>query len=339
MAQPFDAAKLQTTGDAVPVAEQVDYTNPPTGAQFSVSRNGVLAYASGGAGANSQLTWFDRSGKNLGVVGPPGEIEWAAISPDGNTVAFDRRKASDFDIWLYDLARGAESRFTFGPKGSNSFPAWSPDGTHIAFFSSRAGNGDIYQRALGGTAQDEPLDTDELTKRPTDWSRDGKYIIEESSAAGQARNDIWMLPTSDDKKPVPLLHSEFAEAEGKLSPDGRWLAYRSDESGRNEIYVVSFPTPTAKSKVSANGGSWPIWSRDGRELYFAGSGRKLSVVRVKVSADKFEASVPEELFEIRLPSNGRYDVSKDGRFLVPMQIEQAAIVPLTIVQNWQAVLK
>jgi len=299
----------------------------------------VLVYASGGAGANSQFTWFDRSGKNLGVVEPPGEVQWAAISPDGNTVAFDRRNANDFDVWLYDLARGAESRFTFGPKGSNQFPVWSPDGTHIAFYSGRGANGDIYRRALGGTAEDEPLDTDDLIKRPTDWSRDGKFIIEETNAAGQSRNDIWMLPTSDDKKPAPVLHSGFGESHGRLSPDGRWLAYRSDESGRNEIYVVSFPTPTAKSKVSTGGGSWPVWSRDGRELYFESASRKLNVVKVKVAGDKFEASVPEELFEVRLPNNGRYDVSKDGRFLVPMQIEQAAIVPLTIVQNWQAGLK
>jgi len=337
MAQPFDASKLATTGDAVPVAEQVDFTTPPTGAQFSVSRNGVLVYSSGGASANSQLTWFDRSGKSLGTVGPPGDIQWAAISPDGSTVAFDRRNGSEFDIWLHDLVRGAESRFTFGPKG-NSFPAWSGDGTHIAFSSSRTSAGDIYQRALGGTAMDEPLDTDELTKRPTDWSRDGKYILEESNAAGQTRNDVWMLPTSD-KKPVRVLNSEFVEGEGRLSPDGHWLAYRSNESGRNEIYVVSFPTPTAKSKVSTSGGTWPVWSRDGRELFYKGGDDKLRAVKVRIVGDKFDAGLPEELFGIRLPSNGRYDVSKDGRFLVPMQVEQAAVVPLTIVQNWQAGLK
>jgi len=124
-----------------------------------------------------------------------------------------------------------------------------------------------------------------------------------------------------------------------LSPDGRWLAFRSNESGRTEIYVVSFPTPTAKSKISTGGGSLPVWSRDGRELYYVGADRKLRAVKVKTAGDKFEVGVPEELFEIHLPNNGRYDVSKDGRFLVPMQIEQAAVVPLTIVQNWQAGLK
>jgi eukaryotic-like serine/threonine-protein kinase len=344
MSQPFDAAKLTTAGDAVPVAEQVDYTSAPTAAQFSVSRNGVLVYASGGAGANSQLTWFDRSGKNLGTVGPLGEMQWAALSPDGNTVAFDRRNGSNFDIWLFDLVRGAESRFTFGPKGINDYPVWSPDGTHLAFSSSRGTSRDIYQRALGGTAMDEILDADESTKRPTDWSQDGKFLIEESgSGSGPTRNDVWMLPASAEKKeankPVAVLHSEFQEGQGKLSPDGHWLAYRSDESGSNEIYVTSFPTPTAKSKISTGGGSWPVWSRDGRELYFVGSDRRLRAVPVKSVGEKFEAGVPVPLFEVRLSNNGRYDVSKDGRFLVPMQIEQSTVVPLTIVQNWQSGLK
>jgi len=343
MAQPFDAAKLATTGDAMPVAEQVDYGNLPAPAQFSMSRNGVLVYTSGGAGANSQITWFDRLGKNLGTVGAPGDVQWPTLSPDGNTIAFDRRNGGNSDIWLLDLARGAESRFTFGPKGHNEYPVWSPDGTHIAFSSTRSTAQDIYQRQMGGTAMDEILDPDELSKRPTDWSRDGKFILEENANLGPTLSDLWMLATSPDRKdgnkPVAVLHSEFQEGQGKLSPDGHWLAYRSNESGGNEVYVTSFPTPTAKSKISTGGGQWPVWSRDGRELYFVATDRKLMAVAVKAAGEKFEAGVPSPLFEIRLPANGRYDVSKDGRFLVPMQIEQSAIVPLTIVQNWQSGLK
>ena len=205
MAQPFDAGKAQTTGDAVPIAEQVDdwqFGSDRQG-QFSASQNGILVYTSGATtGGNVQLTWFDRSGKPGGTVGTPGAIRRATISPDGATVAADRQDASALrDIWLYNLARGTASQFTFGP-ANNQFPRWSPDGSKIVFHSLRSGNGKPYQKASSGVGQEEVLDKDPRNNLVDDWSRDGRYLIL-SVIDPKTRNDIWVIPTFGDKKPFP----------------------------------------------------------------------------------------------------------------------------------------
>jgi Tol biopolymer transport system component len=342
MAQPFDAGKARTTGDPIPIAEQVDsVAGNISQAQFSSSQSGVLAYTSGGAGGNVQLAWFDRSGKLLGTVGTPGVMYWATISPDGNTVATDRLdpQTGFYDIWLHDLMRGTASRFTFN--SPNDFPAWSPDGGHIAFTSNRDGGPSIlYQKAATGAAQDEALDKAPHSKRPDDWSRDGRYIIEETPNDPKTGQDIWVLPLFGDRKPFPYLQSVFNERNAKLSSNGQWLAYVSDETKRNEVYVQTFPTPGGKWQVSTNGGSFPVWSRDGKELFFIGADQKMMAVEVKGGA-KFEAGVPKPLFDARYGAgpNGWFDVSKDGRFLIPTPAEQAANVPMTVVVNWTAELK
>jgi serine/threonine protein kinase/Tol biopolymer transport system component len=355
MAQPFDVRTAQTTGDAVPIAEHVDSVSAAVLGQFSASDNGVLAYVSGGAGSNVQLTWFDRSGTATGTLGAPGAIQWPAISPDGGTVAVDRvdQPTGVVDVWLHDLARGTVSRFTFGPK-TNQFPVWSPDGRHIAFVSLRDALGHVYQRATAGAAQDEvlgqPLGEPPRNTRADDWSRDGRYLIEELARFSNSKtgSDIWVLPLFGDRKPFPYLQTEFQETSAKLSPNGQWLAYVSDETKRNEVYVQSFPAPGGKWQVSTSGGNLPIWSRDGNELFFIGADRKLMAVDVKSRASKdtsgkdvatFEAGVPKPLFETRLGFGAWYDVSKEGRFLMPTQLEQAAIVPMTVLVNWTAGLK
>jgi len=347
MAQPFDAGKAQTTGDPVAIAEQVD-SSAGIGAQgqFSASQNGVLAYASGGSSGNMQLTWFDRSGKPLGTVGAPGVLNWPAISPDGNTVATDRLdpQTGFQDLWLHDLVRGTASRFTF--TSPNEFPAWSPDGSHIAFTSSRDGGpSNLYQKAVSGAAQDEPLDKAAHSKRPDDWSRDGRYIIEETPNDPKTGQDIWVLPLFGDRKPFPYLQTAFNERTAKLSPNGEWLAYVSDETRRNEVYVQTFPTPGGKWQVSTDGGVLPVWSRDGKELFFIGADGKLTAVEVKGDVKggaKFEAGASKALFDAHYGAgvNGWFDVTKDGRFLIPVQAEQAAAgVPMTVVVNWTAGLK
>ncbi|HYV62106.1 MAG TPA: protein kinase [Bryobacteraceae bacterium] len=341
MAQPFDAGKALTTGDAFPIAENVDYVSGNSQGQFSASQTGVLAYTSGGAdGGYRQLTWFDRSGAGVGTVSKPGIFQWPAISPDGKTVAVDRVdfQTGLLDIWLYDPARGGDSRFTFGP-ATNEWPVWSPDGMRIAFNSLRNPRADVYQRATNGTAQDELLDKSPDSRvRVDDWSRDGRYIVEERPDDPKTKSDIWILPTFGDKKPFNYLHSEFNEQYAKLSPNGQWLAYQSDESKRTEIYVVTFPMLGGKWQISTGGGTRPVWSRDGKELYFIGTDQKMMTVEIRAGA-KFDFGVPKALFEVRMEPAAWFDVSKDGKFLIPTQVEAAASVPMTVVVNWHAALK
>jgi Tol biopolymer transport system component len=213
MAQPFDAGTAVTTGDPIPIAEQVDYFRDAFGninSVFSASQNGVLAYNSGGSGNDLQLTWFDRSGKVVGTVGAPGMMEFPTVSPDANTVAADRLdpQTGYFDLWLHDLKRGTSSRFTFNSK-TNDSPAWSPDSRHIAFRSTRDGVRNLYQKAVDGTAQEEALDKSLRSMRPSDWSRDGRYIIENVSDP-KMKGDIWVLPLFGDRQPFPYLQTEFS---------------------------------------------------------------------------------------------------------------------------------
>ncbi len=340
MAQPFDADKRKTTGDPVPIAEQVDIAAQPV-SQFSSSQNGVLAYTSGTASRTVQLTWFERSGKVLGTLGPPGVMNWPAISPDGKTVAVDRvdPQTGLADLWLYDLARNTASRFTFGPK-FNGMPVWSPDGSRIAFTSNRDGAFNVYQKATSGTAPDELLDKAPHIKAPIDWSRDGRYIIEGASDP-KTKTDVWVLPLFGDRKAFPYLQTEFNDFDGKLSPNGQWLAYASDETKQFDIYVQTFPAHKGKWQVSTSGGSFPLWSRDGKELYFIGPDRKLMAVEIK-AGDTFEAGTPKPLFDShfgRIAEFPWYDVTKDGRFLIPAEVEQVGSVPITVVLNWTAGLK
>jgi len=342
MAQRFDAGTNTASGEPVPIVEQVDFVATNAQGQFSSSQNGILAYASGG-GEVAQLTWFDRTGRITGVVGTPGILQWPAISPDGATVAFTRQDPQTglFNLWLHDLARNTPSRFTFS-SGSNAYSVWSPDGQHIAFHSTRDGAPNLYQKQTGGAAKDESLDLTAHTKWHLDWSRDGRYIIDQVTDP-KTKFDVWVLPVTSDTpgedKPFPYLQTRFNELYAKLSPNGEWLAYSSDESKRYEIYVQTFPAPGGKWQVSTNGGSLPIWSRDGKELFFIGADQKLMAVSVK-DGDKFQASLPQPLFDTHLGVGFTwFDVSNDGRFLIPTQLEQTASVPLNVVINWTAQLK
>jgi serine/threonine protein kinase/Tol biopolymer transport system component len=331
MAQAFHATRFQTIGDAIPLADGVDYHGTSTYA-FSASDTGVIAYLSGAR--NAQMSWFDRAGQPLGTVGPAGEMRWSAISPDGKTIAYDRLDAqtSFYDVWLHDLTTHTDSRFTFGPF-ANQFPVWSPDGSHLAFRSTVPKNISIYQKAITGAGDKETLDNDGTShpKHASDWSRD--YLIEVRNASG-----IWLLPMRGEKKPFAYIDTEFTEIDPVLSPNGQWLAYSSDASKRSEIYIETFPTRSVKWQVSANGGSLPRWSRDSKELYFIAADRKLMAVGIE-GGPKLVRGTPKPLFETHLPTNGRYDVTNDGRFLIPTQIESTGSVPMTMIVNWPADLK
>jgi eukaryotic-like serine/threonine-protein kinase len=340
MAQPFDAKRFELRGEPVALAEQIG----TLGAYgfFSASAAGTLAYRLSGVDANKrQLAWYDRQGKALGLVGPPVDFGGQPVlSPDGGAVAIARidRQARFSDIWVHDLARNTDSRLTSGT-GSNGNPAWSLDGSKIAFESNRGGTTNVYQKAANGVGQEEELDKDARSKSVRDWSRDGQYLIEEVGRSSETGIAVWVLPLFGNRKPFPYLESKFDEENPKVSPNGQWLAYESNETKRNEIYVQSFPKPGGKWRVSTDGGTSPVWSRDGKELFFRDANGKLMAAEVRSGPGyKFDSDPAKPLFD--LPGGaGTFDVTKDGRFLIPAPVGQSTSAPVTVVINWTAGLK
>ncbi len=337
MAQAFDAAGMRPGGEPFPIAEQVDLIAGNVQGSFTTSETGMVAYYSGGGnGGNSQLTWFDRSGKKLGVLGEPGSYVKPAVSPDGRRLAVDRldTQSGTYDVWEYDLARGTPSRFTFDPK-QDGYPVWSPDGSRIAFSSNRDGHYQLYVKSAAGAGKEEILVESPLDKFPSDWSRDGRYLIY-YQIDPKTRYDLWVLPLEGERKPYPLLASEFNEHRARLSPDGRWLAYTSDETSRDEIYVQSFPSLGNKWKVSVNGGTRPVWSRDAKELFYIAADRNLMVTAVKAGA-RFETGEPKALFATHQSPTRFFDVSPDGRrFLLVDPLPEAVTPPMNLLVNWAA---
>jgi Tol biopolymer transport system component len=349
MAQPFDPQRLRTTGEAFPIAEQVPgnagVTGVIGGSAFSVSGLGTLAYASGAA--NRQLAWRDRTGKRLGLIGTPGDIAWELLSPDEKKVAYQiGGAANSSDIWVHDLMRNTPSRFAFGP-GITTTPIWSPDGSRIVYGSSPQARQsfDIYQKPVSGASQAELILHVGTNLRIFDWSADGKAIVYSPDIGAKTRADLWLLPLDGDRKPAPYLQSEFAEYLGQLSRDGRWMAYTSDESGREQIYVQTVPPSGAKWQISTAGGSKPRWRRDGLELYYVAADQMLMAVPVKPGSS-FEQGPSQALFGPILSRPGTiyqfyYQPTGDGqRFMVNEPAGDANVpAPLTVVLNWQAGLK
>ena len=343
LARPFDAKRFQLTGDAFPVAEQVQYFPAVACATFSVSENGILAYQASAGGGLSQLVWFGRDGKQLESVGALADYRHPRLSHDGRRVAveiFDPQ-TGQADIWIYDLARRVSTRFTFGPAG-NLFPVWSPDDSRIVFSSNRKSFSDLYQKAASGAGNEEViLSSVTRTQIPADWSQDGRLIafaaIDAKSKTGW---DLWVFSVSD-RKVTSFLSTSFAETGPQFSPDGRWMAYESDESGKQEVYVQPFPGPGGKWQISTAGGTQPVWSRNGKEIFYIAADNKLMAVEVKADPG-FEAGTPHALFETHLKAAAwrRYDVSPDGsRFLLNTTSGEERSNPITVVLNWTVELK
>jgi Tol biopolymer transport system component len=332
VAQPFDARKLQTTGDSVQVAEQVDDSSPIVFGlgHFSASQNGVLAYTLGGPGVDSQLTWFDRTAKKLETAGAPGLMQGFSLSPNDTAVVVARRDAQGkTDLWLRDLAHPSESRLT--STGNNAWPVWSADGTHIYFLRTGDGTIKIYHKAAYGTGPEEVVEA--TNQQAADASSDGRYLFTVASADNKTGADIWVIPLFGDHKPYPYIQSGFRNSRPRLSPNRQWLAYESNESGRNEIFVVGFPKQGRKWPISTSGGAVPVWSHDGRELFYYSAG-KIMAVDIKPGA-QFQYGTPKALFDVRLTNaNTTFYVSKDGRFLLPALVEQQLSTPTTVVLNW-----
>jgi Tol biopolymer transport system component len=339
VAQPFDANSLKTTGEPIPMAEHVGATGIGL-ASFSTSRNGVLAYRSGKAG--SRLQWVDRSGKEISTLGEPGEYGSTMLSPTGDRLALQLidPRSGKADIWLRDLARGVTSRFTFD--AANEFqPVWSPDGGTIVFSSDRGGLFDLYQKAASGAGEEKLLLASDEAKFACDWSRDGKYIAYQSRGK-KTLWDLWVMPTFGDRKPIPVLQTPFSESRPAFSPDGRWLAYQSNESGRPEIYVQAFPVAEGKWQVSTAGGVEPSWRRDGKELFYGTPDLKLMAVEIRAGGT-FQAGIPQPLFQAHIQSitnvRNHYLATADGqRFLMLAPLGRESMPPTTIVLNWSAEL-
>jgi Tol biopolymer transport system component len=338
VAQSFDPGKQQLSGDPIPIADQV-WAGPGGLGGFSVSRNGVLAYRKGLPPPPNELTWYDRRGKRLGTAGEPAQYTNPALSPDGKRLAVGRHDPATGtrDIWVLDLTRGVSSRFTFD-KADDLNPVWSPDGSRIAFTSDRKGRRDVYWKAAGGAGNDEPVLETEGAKALEDWSADGKLLL-----FNLDNREIAAVPANGDRKPFPVLRAPFVQVQGRLSPDGRWIAYASTESGRAEVFVQNFPPAGGKWQISTAGGTEPSWRRDGKELFFM-AGTKLIVVDVKAAGSAFEAGIPKELFDVPVVTGetrrNRYVVTADGqRFLFVTTPRSFDTTPFIVVQNWQTVLK
>jgi Tol biopolymer transport system component len=338
MAQPFDPGRLTTTGDAVPIAENI--------VRFSVSESGVLGYAT--RGRNDQnLAWFDRSGRRLSTVADPGTLGRIHSSPDGKKAAVSINSGNNQDIWIYDLLRGLRTRFTFDA-AVESEAVWSPDGRTIAFSSNRKGHEDLYRKASDGTGVEELLFADDLDKRPKSWSPDGKFLLY-SAVSPKTQDDIWILPLTPERagaplKPYPFLQTAFWETREQFSPDGRWVVYQSNESGRNEIYVALFPSAGGKRQVSTGGGITPRWRRDGKEIIYISPDRKLVAVEVSMKGATLEFGEARLLFgpleAVQIVLGFFYDVSADGqRFLLVVPSEGDTSGALTLVLNWTAGLR
>ena len=343
MAQRFDADRLEVSGDPFPVAEQIGFDGITYQTLVSASDQGVLAYQSLGAG-KTQLVWFDRADKKLGVVGAPGDYSDLALSPDDKRLAFFQvdPDTGNADIWLMDLASGAPSRFTFDP-AVDFTPIWSPDGERIVFASLREGAPNLFQKMADGSGQEDSLYKSPLAKLPSDWSTDGRFLLC-GTVDPKTRYDLWVLSVGDHKW-EPFWQTPANESRAMFSPNGRWVVYESDESGKKEIYVQSFPASGAKWQISVSGGSQPRWRRDGKELFYLGGDRKITAVEVNTEAPTFAHGTPRALFETRISkgedrAGDQYVVTSDGqRFLVNTVAEEGAYTPINVVLNWTAGLK
>ena len=335
VAQPFDEARLAVIGPASTVAEQVQ--------SFSASQTGaVLAYWTGIVRSAPQLVWYDRSGKQIGVLGGPVPQGNARISPDGTRVATEiydpQISETDSDIWLYDIVRGVKTRITAKP-GTARGACWSPNGKQLVFSSNRRGQFDLYQRFADGSGKDELLYKSEVGKYCQDWSPDGKSLL--FMTVTIANRDLWTLPAFGDRKPVPYLQTEFSEAGGRYSPDGKWVAYYSDESGDNEVYVRSVLPSRGRLLVSTSGGSRPKWRGDGKEIFYLSATGELMAAAVKDNGASLEIGIPKPLFQMYLaPFLPSFDVSSDGqRILAVSSPTNKLPSPITVVVNWDPALK
>jgi Tol biopolymer transport system component len=341
-AQDFDPSRLALTAGPFPVAERVVFRSGL--AALSISAAGPIIYRTGStAEPHAQWVWFDRSGREVtkvsnAMAGDAGNFP--SMAPDGRRVALQVMVNGNADIWSLDTGRGLFSRFT-SDAADDVMPIWSPDGSRIVFSSNRSGVHQLYQKSVTGAGGEELLLSTAELKFATDWSLDGRFLLYLSDNQ-KTGSDLWALPMNGDRTPFPVVKTTFNEGQAQFSPDGKWIAYQSNESGSFEIYVQPFPGPEGKSRISTNGGGQVRWRRDGKELfYIALDGRLIAIpVQLASSGQAVDVGAPVPLFAApvggALEERQQYIVSSDGqRFLMKAVTEEGSTSPITVILNWK----
>jgi eukaryotic-like serine/threonine-protein kinase len=338
VAQSLSTSNGKLKDDEQTVAQSVAEDGSTWRAIYTVSANGVLVYSAGDINRGIQLAWFDRTGKQLSSTGEKLAVSYIArLSPKGDRIALNTDSGGTTDVWVLDVGRGVRTRITFGPTG-NVNPVWSPDGKWIAY-QDVAKHSFILARRPADGGPEEALLQESVPVLPSDWSRDGKYLMYWKGAIG-THTEVWALPLFGDRKPFQVIPpGPYQSNLATFSPDGKWVAYGSDESGRFEVYVVPFGKTGGKWQVSTAGGSIPIWRRDGKEIFYVALDATITAVPVAEQGDQLKLGPPQPLFQSTVAAFAGFDVSPDGKkFLTGVSGEKSA-QPLTLVVNWQADLK
>ena len=333
--QRFDAKAIQLTGDPVPLLNDVQYSPRISKAVYAAGNTGLLVAQTGPGAEDSQLLWFDRKGQEIGMAVGSGIHGNISLSPDGKAVATDTTDpvGQNTDIWTHDLESHSARHLTFDP-AIDTLPIWSPDGSRMIFASNRGVTFKLYVKDTNGARDEKEIPQDGPDRFPTDWSRDGKYVLYERGP------DLWYLRLPEET-PTLFLKASSTLRGGRFSPDGKWVAYASTESGRWETYVTSFPEAHGKWQISTAGGNQPKWRGDGKELFYLSGDGKMIAVPVKTGAG-FDAGSPVELFQadaremVATSEEFSYDVSRDGqKFLINTQIKTEQ-TPMSVVLNWDS---
>ena len=345
MAQPFNPGRLELTGDPAPIAEHVAINGATARPLFSSSETGALVYQAGETSGGWDLLWWGRDGKQAGAIPQSDRYLTPTLSPDGTRLAVSVFTGNQGigDIWIFDLARGTNTRLTFGP-ASQSAPIWTPDGKTVLYASTVNGSPHIYGKSADGSgAQRVVLASSDVVEVPGSFSPDGRYLVyERRLTKSETGYHLWVLPLFGDGKPFPIVQTAFEEMEPAVSPDGKWMAYQNNESGRREVYITAFPGGGAKWQVSTNGATTPKWRRDGKELFFLDASDNLVAVDVNTSSNAVRLGTPHVLFQAAGVQReyGPYDVTADGKkFLINSGNLKEGANPLTLVLNWPAELK
>jgi Tol biopolymer transport system component len=343
MAIPFDAKRVEVSGRPVRVADDVNFDTGVWRGTFTVSENGVLAYQIAQEGGGGRLTWLDFSGRKLATIGEKSSAYSPELSPDGRRASVVMGDPNN-DVWVHELSRGVQTRLTTDIQAQVA-PVWSPDGSEIVFIQGlREGRQEFVVSTVAADGAGKLKDLYQSKERleVSDWSRDGRYLLMDRGNIGAT--DLWVFPVSDPEKAFPLVQSPFLEHGGQFSPDGRWVAYVSQHSGRDEVYVTSFPGGGTRWQVSGSGGTQPRWRGDGRELFFVSANGDMTAAAVDGTGARFEVKDVRSLFRVNMFAGPRfglygYDVSPDGKRLLVNDAGEANVPRVALVTNWTAGLK